>query len=347
MICSILTLTRPARHTIPFVILSVLSPVGGACSDEDGAAGDDVRTLVAPELSMPFAKGTSHMCTQGNGGEKSHSGAITAHALDLDTYGGETIVSALAGRVGYVQSDCLPNDSKCGGYFGNHVKLDHGGGYYTLYAHLGAPAVKTGDVVGRGVVVGQEGGTGDTSGSHLHFSLHHGDPSSATIDPTVSFSLRSRDDTEGEGVFSSRASGNFVCALPNGHMYASDNECLVVYESRGDAKVIMNESVYAGEFCSVGDTDYFYFFGGPKGFEARITSTDQSMAECDCAILDESGVELQVGGAEGYDRDDKFNDGKGCKCTLATVPPGKYFLRVFSQMPGAYHLAKTLPNSPP
>lgn len=349
MICSVLTVTRPARHAIPFVLLSMISPAVAACNgDGDDLVGDEVRTLEAPELYMPFYKGTSRACTQGNGGTDSHSGKVTKHALDLDTDDGEAIVSALAGRVGYVKADCLPKDPGCGGKFGNHVKLDHGGGFYTLYAHLGVPVVKTGDVIGRGVLLGKEGGTGFTSGSHLHFSLHHGDPSSATIDPTVGFSLRSRDVTQGEDMFLNRASGDFVCAYPTGgHTYASDNECLAVYESPGDAKEILNESVYAGEFCSQGDTDYFSFAGGAGGFEARITATDQSMAECDCAILDESGVELQVGGEEGYDRDDNFNDGKGCKCTLATVPPGKYFLKVFSQMPGAYHMAKTLPNSPP
>lgn len=342
MIDSVFTAIRAARRAIPLVLLSMTPLAGGACNGDGGAA--EVRTIEAPDLYMPFQAGTSRVCTQGNGGAYSHSGTRTMHALDLDTHDGEPVASALAGQVGYVESDCLPHDAGCGGGFGNYIKLDHGGGYYTLYAHLGVPVVKTGDVVGRGVMLGNEGGTGVTDGSHLHFSFHVGDPMSAAIEPTVGFVMRSRDDTQGEGAFSNRGSGDYVCGLPTGgHRYASDNECQMVYESMGDAKVIANESVYTGEFCGQGDVDYFYFAGGPGGFEARITPTEQSITACACAILDEGGVELMRGGAEGYERHDDLGDGAGCECKLANAPAAKYFLKAFAHMPGKYHMDKTLP----
>jgi murein DD-endopeptidase MepM/ murein hydrolase activator NlpD len=58
-----------------------------------------------------------------------------------------------------------------GGY-GNHVKIDHGYNYETLYAHLSAMEVKIGDRVRRGEVVGYLGSTGRSSGPHLHYSIY-------------------------------------------------------------------------------------------------------------------------------------------------------------------------------
>jgi murein DD-endopeptidase MepM/ murein hydrolase activator NlpD len=58
-----------------------------------------------------------------------------------------------------------------GGY-GNHVILDHGYSYETLYAHMSNIAVKLGDRVQRGDVVGYLGNTGRSSGPHLHYSIY-------------------------------------------------------------------------------------------------------------------------------------------------------------------------------
>ncbi|PSR17178.1 metalloendopeptidase [filamentous cyanobacterium CCP3] len=58
-----------------------------------------------------------------------------------------------------------------GGY-GNHVRIDHGYNYETLYAHLSDIEVKIGDRVQRGDVVGYLGSTGRSSGPHLHYSIY-------------------------------------------------------------------------------------------------------------------------------------------------------------------------------
>ncbi len=58
-----------------------------------------------------------------------------------------------------------------GGY-GNHVKIDHGYSYETLYAHLSKLEVKIGDRVARGEVVGYLGSTGRSSGPHLHYGIY-------------------------------------------------------------------------------------------------------------------------------------------------------------------------------
>jgi murein DD-endopeptidase MepM/ murein hydrolase activator NlpD len=62
-------------------------------------------------------------------------------------------------------------DSKAKGY-GNHVRIDHGFGYVTLYAHMNEILVKPGQSVARGEIIGYVGNTGKSSGPHLHYEVH-------------------------------------------------------------------------------------------------------------------------------------------------------------------------------
>lgn len=62
---------------------------------------------------------------------------------------------------------------KNSGSFGIFVELNHGDSFTTLYAHMSKAAVKAGDHVEKGDIIGYMGSTGATSANHLHFEIRH------------------------------------------------------------------------------------------------------------------------------------------------------------------------------
>jgi len=61
-------------------------------------------------------------------------------------------------------------DAKLSGY-GNHVLIDHGYGYETLYGHMSKFNVKVGQKVKRGDVIGYVGSTGTSTAPHCHYEV--------------------------------------------------------------------------------------------------------------------------------------------------------------------------------
>ncbi len=55
--------------------------------------------------------------------------------------------------------------------YGKHVKINHGYGYVTLYAHMSKVLVKSGEKVKRGDVIGLVGSTGLSTNPHLHYEV--------------------------------------------------------------------------------------------------------------------------------------------------------------------------------
>ncbi len=57
------------------------------------------------------------------------------------------------------------------GIYGNCIVVDHGYGLQTIYGHLSEIAVREGDMVKKGQVMGKSGMTGLAGGDHIHFSM--------------------------------------------------------------------------------------------------------------------------------------------------------------------------------
>jgi murein DD-endopeptidase MepM/ murein hydrolase activator NlpD len=70
-----------------------------------------------------------------------------------------------------------------GGY-GNHVIINHGNGYETLYGHMVRLKVANGKQVKRGEVIGWVGSTGKSTGPHCHYEVHK---NGQAVDPIYFF----------------------------------------------------------------------------------------------------------------------------------------------------------------
>jgi murein DD-endopeptidase MepM/ murein hydrolase activator NlpD len=83
--------------------------------------------------------------------------------LDILAPAGTEVRASSPGVVGY-------SGSGMRGY-GNVVILDHGEGIATLYGHLAAIRVQSGETVPAGAVIGTAGRSGNATTYHLHFEL--------------------------------------------------------------------------------------------------------------------------------------------------------------------------------
>lgn len=107
------------------------------------------------------------------------------HANDI-VGGGYTLDNVVAhseGKIIFCQDgyNNMPGSTGNASY-GNCVKIDHGNGYYTLYAHMQKGlSVRNGEYVKKGQVLGYMGNSGRAFGHHLHFEVWQGNN---RIDPT-------------------------------------------------------------------------------------------------------------------------------------------------------------------
>ena len=88
--------------------------------------------------------------------------------------------------------------------YGNHVILDHGYGYETLYGHMVRIKVKPRQTVNRGEIIGWIGSTGKSTGPHLHYEVIK---SGHKIDP-VHFFFNDLSSAEYERMVKISAAGN-------------------------------------------------------------------------------------------------------------------------------------------
>ncbi len=100
------------------------------------------------------------------------------NGVDLPAWYGTRIHATAPGRVVAVGWSRI---------FGRYVKIDHGYGYQTLYGHMSRIAVRRGQYVKRGQVVGYVGSTGRSTGPHVHYTVF---VNGRAVDPRPFLGLR-------------------------------------------------------------------------------------------------------------------------------------------------------------
>lgn len=140
------------RETMSTNLLIQPVPTQVAVGTAQGAEGAKGRFLWPLEgrISSPFGDRTIF------GGESFHRG------LDIAAPSGTPIAASASGQV-------IWSGEK--GTYGNLVKLDHGNGYVSYYAHCSALLVEEGDWVEQGQTIALVGSTGRSTGPHCHFEL--------------------------------------------------------------------------------------------------------------------------------------------------------------------------------
>jgi len=105
----------------------------------------------------------------GRFGNETHPkfGTVTFNnGIDIQAGMGEPVHAVAQGRVDFVSEDF--------GSYGEVIILNHGSGYYTLYAHLSEINVQRGADVASGQVIAKAGDSGSLKGTVLHFEVRKG-----------------------------------------------------------------------------------------------------------------------------------------------------------------------------
>lgn len=122
------------------------------------------RPLVGGRLSSGFGMRGDPLL----GGTRFHGG------VDIAAAQGTPVFATSTGTV---------LSASWGGGYGILVRVSHDGSVETRYAHLSAVAVRAGDAVEAGQVIGYVGSTGRSTGPHLHYETrvkgHPVDPATA------------------------------------------------------------------------------------------------------------------------------------------------------------------------
>jgi murein DD-endopeptidase MepM/ murein hydrolase activator NlpD len=118
-------------------------------------------------INSPFILPLHSKITSAFGNKRIFNSMLKSYhsGTDFRAKKGTPIIASNSGKVVLVKNRF---------FAGNSVIIDHGHGIYSGYYHLSRFAVKKGDFVQKGQVVGYSGATGRVTGPHLHFTFHVG-----------------------------------------------------------------------------------------------------------------------------------------------------------------------------
>ncbi|GAA2786886.1 M23 family metallopeptidase [Nonomuraea dietziae] len=162
------TATQPSSTATP-------APSAGEDNDppnEATVAERSATVMASTNFQLPFPCGQTWV------GNSSGSSAHRAYEIDFNRGStaeadrGDPVVAAAAGTV------VISSHQGSANGFGNLVKIDHGGGWTTFYAHLTVRSVSAGARVTQGQQIGTVGRTskpGNNISSHLHYEVRQGE----------------------------------------------------------------------------------------------------------------------------------------------------------------------------
>ncbi len=102
-----------------------------------------------------------------SGGTRPHKG------VDISARSGTTVVAPADGVVRFAGRESE---------YGRLIRLEHSHGFSTMFGHLKAFLVKSGDKVRKGQAIGRVGMSGNSTGPHLHYEVRiHGRPVNPTL----------------------------------------------------------------------------------------------------------------------------------------------------------------------
>lgn len=168
------SITSLSDSSAPALEQSVLDTFGGnRTSSGQSFQLSELRDGAAMEQDFELAArvtSTSAFVWPAVGDITSYMDANHPMGIDIGLdYGGDSPIRAAArGVVEFA-------GGSDGDTYGYYVKVDHGDGLVTLYAHLSEILVSPGQAVDQGEVIGYGGSTGKSSGKHLHFEVRQGD----------------------------------------------------------------------------------------------------------------------------------------------------------------------------
>ena len=161
------------------LVAGVVLPARAKSAERAAPAGASLKPA-KPSEALCFPLGTTAFRVSDAYGWRADpfTGAEAFHrGVDLACEEGTPVLAALDGVV---------TAARRGAAYGNYVRLTHGDGQETLYAHMQYLYVRAGEVVAAGQRLGTAGQTGRATGAHLHFEFLTG---GIRYDPSAALSL--------------------------------------------------------------------------------------------------------------------------------------------------------------
>lgn len=259
-------------------------------------------TVKEPLVQLPFIRGTSHACVEGEESDVVHTLRENKYDIDFASTAGADVVAPVSGTA-YTHG---------GTRFGKHVNIDIGNGEYVVVGFMGKIVVADGAQVAAGQIIGASGSVhGRENG--VHIGLHSGDSDEAAAQgeslPIARLLTRDIGTVDGFGEVSG---ASLVCANASivGHRYESASSTVFrhvpgtliktaaspkVYRVNADmsASWIVDEEVFSGSgfadamIVPISDAELTCYARGPD-IETPLERTTSGMA--DGSLVKEDGI---------------------------------------------------------